>query len=298
MSIHNEGIMNVGNGVQDLRNVAVGHGASVHIGQQDARRDTAALGDTWHFGIVTVLPKETKAVIDVLGLRDDGSGGQRFYTGRFLTQAGASYLVATQPTGPGQRPIMAALTNLRERYDPAVIVLVGIAGVIHTDVALNDVAISTRVVYYDSRKNWRGRTVRRGQELVAPAALTHSVNAFFTAAGDPASLPGFDGSTGGFRVFHGPIGSGEAVLADPDDDIRRFLTDYNDKTLAVEMEAGGLAQFCHDTTTRRGDPLGWVVVRGMSDRADEHKDDHHHDSAAVNAAQAFKYLIPYIRPRL
>jgi adenosylhomocysteine nucleosidase len=152
-------------------------------------------------------------------------------------------------------------------------------------------------VFYENRKLLPGKTLRRGQELQAPSAVTHSVNAFFTTSGDPAALPGH-GGTAPFRVFHGPIGSGEAVLSDADNEIRHYLARYNDKILAVEMEAGGLSQFCHDTTTHSGAPLGWVVIRGISDHADAAKDDRFHDSAAVNAAQTLRHLIPYIRPQL
>jgi len=41
-----------------------------------------------------------------------------------------------------------------------------------------------------------------------------------------------------------------------------------------------------------------VVVRGISDHADTAKDDRHHRSAALNAAQTLRYLIPYLRPQL
>lgn len=41
-----------------------------------------------------------------------------------------------------------------------------------------------------------------------------------------------------------------------------------------------------------------MVVRGISDRADAVKDDRHHDSASLNAAQTLRHLIPYIRLRL
>jgi adenosylhomocysteine nucleosidase len=283
------GITNIGDG-NTVANNAIGENASVHIGHQKSTEKQSSAA--WHFGVVTILAKETRAVLDVLGLTDDGAAGQRFYTGRLDVPGGATNLVVTQPSGQGQRPIMAALTNLRDRYDPAVIALVGIGGGIHGDVAMNDVVVATRVVFYENRKLLPRRTVRRGQELQAPSVITHSVNAFFTASGDPATLPGQ------YHVHNGLIGTGEAVIANAADENRHYLTSYHDKVMAVEMEAGGLAQFCHDTTTRSGAPVGWVVIRGISDRADAAKDDQHHDSAAVNAAQTLRYLIPYIRPRL
>jgi hypothetical protein len=79
-----------------------------------------------------------------------------------------------------------------------------------------------------------------------------AVETFFAAAGEPAALPGFGGSAP-FRVFRG--------VADEE-----------------------VARFCAGTTTRRGNPLAWAVIRG--------------DAADRTAAQTLRYLIPYLRPRL
>lgn len=292
MSPHfdNRGVATFG-GTTNVTNSAVGDGASVHVGHQRAEQEQPS--GAWDVGIVTILPEETRAVLEVLGLSDSGTRGRRFYTG---TLGGETTLVAAQAMGQGQQSIMATLGALRDRYDPAVFVLSGIGGAIHPEIAVDDVVVATRVVFYDRRKVLVGRTLRRGEEHVAPATVIHSINAFFTASGEPAALR--SPRTGReFAVRCGPIGTGEAVVANPDDEIRRYLTAYNDKMLAVEMEAGGLAQFCHETTTKSGLPLGWAVVRGISDGADAAKDDGHHESAALNAAQTVRHLIPYLHPR-
>jgi hypothetical protein len=79
-----------------------------------------------------------------------------------------------------------------------------------------------------------------------------AVDAFFAAGGEPAGLPGFRGEEP-FRIHR------------------------------VTAAAGELARFSATATTRRGNPLAWVVVRG---------------GPARNAAQTLRYLIPYLRPRL
>lgn len=286
---------NINSGVQNVGGTMIGDNTAsdnvIHIGHTESDRSQKAR-DTWHVGVITVLPEEMRAVQTVLGLTDSGTAGQRFYTGRL----DATNIVATQSSAPGNLAVAPAIKNLQDRYDPAVIALVGIAGAIHDKIALDDTIIATRVVYYENRKLVHRGTLRRMQEFQAPTGITQSVNAFASNR-DTATLPGINGATP-FRVHHGPIGSGEAVIANPHDAIRRDLARYNDKVLAVEMEAGGLAQFCQDTTTRSGTPLGWVVVRGISDLADADKDDRHHHSAAVNAAQTMRHLIPHVRPRL
>ena len=185
------------------------------------RRGSAALGDGWHVGIVTVLADETSAVLDVLGI----VGGRRFHTGRMAVPGGVTYLVATPPAGSGG--VAAALRGLRDRYDPAVVVLVG-----HTE----GEATAGEVV------------VTGGREPVVGAMA-----AFFRAAGEPATLPGYGGD-GPFRVVREPAGAD-----------------------------GDVARFCADATTRRGKPLAWAVFQGDTPR---------------NTAQALRYLIPYLRPRI
>lgn len=188
------------------------------------RRGAAALGDGWHVGIVTVAADETAAVLDVFGL----AGGRRFHTGRMAVPGGVTYLVAAPPAG---ERVTEALAALRARHDPSVMVLVGAgpgAG------RANDVLLAVE----DPRN--------RGQTPVLAA-----VTAFFAAAGEPATLPGFDGDAP-FRVRRGAVGP-------PAADVRRFT----------------------------GGTRAWAVIRGVSG-----------DTAARNAAQALRYLVPYLRPRL
>lgn len=286
---------NINSGVQNVGGNMIGDNTAsnntVHVGSSKADQSPKASG-TWHFGVITILPEELRAVLAVLGLADDGAAGQRFYTGRL----DSANVVATQSSAPGNLAVAPAIKNLQDRYDPAVIVLVGIAGAIHDKITLDDTIVATRVVYYESRKLIRRGTLRRMQEFRAAAEIVQSVNAFASNR-STATLPGIKGAAP-FRVHHGPIGSGEAVIAKRKHAIRRDLARYNDKILAVEMEAGGLAQFCEDTTTKSGTPLRWVVIRGISDLADSDKDDRHHPSAAVNAAQTMRHLIPYIRSQL
>jgi hypothetical protein len=129
-------------------------------------RGSAALGDGWHVGIVTVSPEETSAVLDVLGI----GGGRRFHTGRMAVPGGVTYLVATPPIGSGG--VAAALGGLCSRYDPAVVVLVG---------------------------RGPGDVVITGDREPVVGAMA----GFFAAAGEPATLPGYGGDAP-FRVTREP----------------------------------------------------------------------------------------------
>lgn len=160
-------------------------------------RVPAAVGDGWHVGVVTAMAEETRAVLDVFGI----GGGRRFHTGRMAVPGGVTYLVVAPPAGPGG--VTAALTELCARYDPPVVVQVGGHG--------RDVVIMC------------------GREPVHGA-----VDRFFSAAGEPATLPGFGGGAP-FRV-------------------RRHAGDQH----------GDVARFCATATTRRGKPLAWAVIRGTT----------------------------------
>ncbi|MFE3626296.1 hypothetical protein [Streptomyces goshikiensis] len=95
-------------------------------------------------------------------------------------------------------------------------------------------------------------------------------------------------------MYPGPIGSGEAVVADRDSDIRQYLSQYNEKVLAVDMEAGGLSQYWQENSVHDETNPGWIVIRGVSDNADEEKGHAHHELAARNAAHVLRLLLPFL----
>jgi adenosylhomocysteine nucleosidase len=293
------GVVTFGGGTTNVTDSAVGDGASVTIGNPAPQHTRAASGRgfTRGVGVVTILAKEAKAVIKEFGLKEDGASAreQWFYAGNVKVLGAAVDMVATQALGPGQRATMTALGHLRRYYDPAVLVLVGIGGAIHHSIAINDVVVATRVVYYDLRKITSEGVQPRFEDRESPAWMVHAVNSFFTAHGEPAELRVAKSASRAapVRVFHCPIGSGDAVFADRESEIRKRLHAYNDKILAVDMEAGGLSQFCYETPSASGAISGWIVIRGISDHADHAKNDDQHDSAAMNAARTLRSMIPY-----
>ena len=90
----------------------------------------------------------------------------------------------------------------------------------------------------------------------------------------------------------GLIGSGDAVIADAQAEILTYLASFNDKILAVDMEAGGLSLTCYEHSVITGRPCGWVVIRGISDTADPRKNDNSHRIASWHATVALRHLRP------
>lgn len=294
---YNYGIANSG-GTTKVSQSAIGHGATVNSANPAPRGRTAARerADRWDVGVITVLSVETHAVQRALELKQEKAGGLHFHVGKLEADDRSAKVVATQTLAPGQRSTMAAFDNLRRHYDPKVVVLTGIGGGIHPDVILGDVVVATRVVYYDLRKETTTGTCHRGEEREAPAEIGHVINRFFTDNGEPAEFreEGPENVARRFQVRRGPIGSGDAVIADRDSEILKWLAKVNDKILAVDMESGGLSQSCHEQSAMSGRLQSWAVVRGISDDASQHKNDDHHRIAAWHAAVVLRRLIPYL----
>ncbi|WP_433496799.1 hypothetical protein ACQP1K_17595 [Sphaerimonospora sp. CA-214678] len=288
----NSGVVNYG-GTTQISRSAIGHGASVAVSAD--REKGADQPRRTDVGVITVKGNEAGAVHKVLGLRRVPTGGLPFWEGEVNTRGNVVRVAAIRALAQGQRSTVVAFDHLRRHYNPAVVVLTGIAGGIDPELPIGDVVVTTRVVYYDLRKETPDGRRHRGDEKHAPAAIGHAVNSFFTDYGEPARLVGTDddGVTHDYRVHTGPIGSGDAVIADAESEITKYLKAYNDKILAVDMEAGGLMQAFHE----QDGPVavdGWAVVRGISDDASQRKDDSRQNLAAYRAAMVLHSLLPYL----
>ncbi|MFE4755398.1 hypothetical protein ACFRIB_35020 [Streptomyces mirabilis] len=297
--INNRGIISHGNH-NNFSNNAIGANAQASAPAPRHSAEPAIEAEApWDLGIVTILSEELRSVIDELKLhRHRNPNGLYFYQGEHTVPDTTLRIVATQTQSQGQRSTMAALENLRRHYNPRLWALVGIAGGIHDAHArIGNVIVSTDVVYYESRKiNPRGDTRRRGEHRQAPAQVVHAVNAYFTDHGTPARINSENAAGTGdqYEIYPGVIGSGEAVIADRDSDIRSYLTTYHEKVLAVDMEAGGLSQYWQENSVDGIANPGWIVIRGVSDNADQEKSHSHHELAARNAAHVLNQLLPYL----
>ncbi|MGW1074060.1 5'-methylthioadenosine/S-adenosylhomocysteine nucleosidase family protein [Streptomyces sp. NPDC002537] len=301
----NRGIVSHGNN-NNLSNNAIGEHAQVTVttpshgtGTPTDNGRTDEPTAVWDVGVVTILSEELRSVVDELKLkRHKEPSGLYFYRGRHTTPEATLRIVATQSQSQGQRSTMAALENLRRHYEPRLWALVGVGGGIHDEHArIGNVIVATDVVYYENRKiNPRGDVRRRGEHRQAPAPVVHAVNAYFADHGTPAHVHDQSSpyASKEFEVYPGVIGSGEAVIADRESDIRSYLTDYHEKVLALDMEAGGLSQYWQENSVHGGFNPGWVVIRGVSDNADEEKGHGYHGLAARNAAHILRRLLPYL----
>lgn len=302
MTGDNYGVVNHAS-MQVSGGMAVGRGASVTHRQPAAGPAHAGPSrggpDRVDIGCLTVKAVETRAVLAMLARcganpAPDRPDGVRLH---HATMPGATRplrVAAMQLVEPGQRSATAGLEHLRQLCAPTVVALVGIAGGIHPDLRLGDVVVSDEVIYYDLRKETGRRTIHRGQIHRSTVPVRRGLNEFFSDHGEPCAVTDPVGPADAYRVHAGPIGSGEAVVACGDAEIRRYLRTVNDKVLAVETEIGGMAQACFEAGA--DNHPAWLTVRGISDLADRTKSDRHQATAARRAAATFAALVPYLVP--
>lgn len=293
MNRYHIGALHQGTGDINIGESYVGYPEDQHVPPAQPPRPPRAAD----VGVLTVLTEEMRAVVDVFrcAARYETAvapGGARVHRAAFPAVGGGEVrAVAMQTLDRGPSSAALAYHRIRQLYAPPIVLLVGIAGGISDRIDIGDVAISDQVIYYDARRVTPKGTVRRGQDQATAAPLRHRVNDFFLAYGGTVPLDGHRS----VRVLRGPIGSGDAVVTDADSDIRQFLLAYNEKTLAVETEAAGVARAFveepdHDDVLR-----GWLTVRGISDRADRAKGHDRHELAARHAATVLAHLLPFLK---
>ncbi len=246
-------------------------------------------------GILTVLPEELRAVAGVLQTHQNYrtaplAGGPHIHRAEVAAEGGALRVVAMQTLEPGPQSAAAAYHLMRSAFRPSVVLLVGIAGGIRADLAIGDVVVSDEVICYDARRETLSDPRRRGKSHPMTPAMRYRVNEFFLRNGPVVSLP----PAGSFAVFHGPIGSGGAVITDGDSEIRDFLRRFNEKTLAVETEASGVGQAFYEEIDSERTLTGWLAIRGISDLADRHKNRDRQQIASDHAAVVMDRLLPLL----
>jgi adenosylhomocysteine nucleosidase len=244
--------------------------------------------------VLTVLTEELRAVVEVLRRHRHFRsaplpGGSQLYQAEVPAEGADLRVVATQALEPGPQSAAAAYRRLRDALGPPIVLLVGVAGGIRADLAVGDVVIGDEIIYYDARRETVTAARRRGKTQPTRPALRHRVNEFFLRYGSTIALRrGVQ-----VRVFRGPIGSGSAVVTDTGSDIVRFLRRFNEKTLAVETEAGGVGQAFYEEM--ESEPAsGWLTIRGISDLAGPDKGHGWHQLAADNAAAVMDRLLPML----
>lgn len=224
------------------------------------------------FLIISPLEDEREALLDLLPqpklMRPDDQDTRVYHLAELPVEptdgAHGSYRLAiTSPLGMGLVGAATATSDAIRRFKPRYVLLVGIAGGIGDKVQLGDVLIADQLVDYEQQKlTATAQQVRYKAHPADARLLAWAQNFRGWSADVPASRPG----PGTPRRHIGPIITGNKVMAGSDA-IARYRAEWP-KLIGVEMEAGGVASAAFEATSKPG----ILMVRGVSDLADQNKD--------------------------
>ena len=283
-------------------------------------KDSAGVADVT-IGIITALPKEYVAIktalLDCQNWNVAGQGaGRRYVLGRIPSVHGGEHRVALAMADMGNNIASARAALLLEHFSSIeTIIMVGIAGgvpALKSDdhVRLGDIVVSNKhgVIQYDMIKLTEIRAcpippsakLIEAVQLLEAEALTGSrpwekhieaiiqklnqkrpiskTDILYSAVNPEKEIAHPKDSKrliGQPRVFFGAIASANELLKDP---VKRDALRDKFKIKAVEMEGSGIADatWLHEK--------GYLVVRGVCDYCDTHKNDIWQEYAAAAAA--------------
>ena len=250
------------------------------------------------FAIVTALKVERDAVLSRLDeyevVKEDFEP-QVYYRGsiKILGTSECYTVVVTLLLDMGNDEAATATTRLLQRWQPANLFMVGIAGGVRGKVELGDVVVAKFVFYYESAKLTATGEQHRPEQFPTDTLLRS--RAYLYEATEwksriAVARPGSSQVESTLPNVHfEPIASGEKVIADLE--MLPQLLKACPKLAAVAMEGAGVARAARSHNA----PPRFVEVRGICDFADPDKNDDWHGYAA-NAAAAFTIGLLHDRP--
>jgi adenosylhomocysteine nucleosidase len=197
---------------------------------------------------------------------------------------------------PGTVAASTAFADIIREASPQLVCVCGIAGAIIPSLSLGDVVVANKIIYYDRRKITDEGVSREACIYKISAQVVDIVNAYSRENRKGNERRTVDKKPHDFKAIVAPLGCGEAILAKRNSNVKEWLLATDRKTAAVEMESAGVTHALWETTQSHIQRLlGILVVRGISDGADEKKRDEYQYDAAANAAFVLKKLLRYYR---
>ncbi|HYU71946.1 MAG TPA: NB-ARC domain-containing protein [Ktedonobacteraceae bacterium] len=227
------------------------------------------------FVIITALQEELQALLDKLPspqrLPPTDEDVRVYYQAdlpiTFSNGATGAYrLVLMSLLGMGRVQAANATNDAIRRWHPRFVLLVGIAGgIAAAQVKRGDVLIPDQIADYEHQKitndgaqiRWE---VHRADPRLLEAARHQRENWL-----DLIKKRRPQRGKSQYRI--GPMATGDKVVATKDV-LERLRSDWP-KLIGIEMEAGGLASAAFQSARQPG----FLMIRGVSDLADENKDD-------------------------
>lgn len=249
---------------------------------------------TVDFAIITGLVEEFQELRRLFPRLQEDDTDQRhgqWFRGRIQGANGVNYeIVASYQTKKGPLEANSLTTKLVEVWDPAYIILVGIAGTFDKDVKLGDVVVSQQIFYYDPGKAVAGKIRYRPEGYPCSVTLIRQSEALFldrriyrkwqqsgsrSARKKATALAGKFAAEGQKalnkhvpKVHFGTVASGSLVVASKK--LQEKLLRLHGQIIATEMEGAGVL---NASFSMREVPVPAIVIKGISDAADEQKEN-------------------------
>jgi nucleoside phosphorylase len=166
------------------------------------------------------------------------------------------------------------------QLDPSYVLMVGIAAAIKGRARLGDVIVCNQVIYYEQAKQTpKGPEIRpislRADRILLQSAQNLDDKEWHSLVATDGHQ---DGEIGPPRVHFGPFAVGDKVVAHQA--YVSDLTNLHPKLVGVEMESYGVAVAAASALSRPR----FLAIRGVSDFADQQKDDDYRQYASAAAA--------------
>ncbi|MCO6479153.1 MAG: 5'-methylthioadenosine/S-adenosylhomocysteine nucleosidase [Phaeodactylibacter sp.] len=237
-----------------------------------------------NIAILTPIPIEYRAVRPFLDdVREEQKDGLYYTVGIFRGRH-HTFRIALRETGSRNNEAALAAERAIRNYQPAVVLLTGIAGGVK-DAGIGDVVVGTQAYGYETGKSTdegfssRPDVLPYSQELIELARSVERAGEWRRRLSSGASP----------RVFFGPVASGGQVVASTRSEAYRIIKAHYNDTLALEMESIGFARALAAYPHIRA-----INIRGVSDLLDgknaKHDAENQPRAAAHAAAFVFEML--------
>lgn len=203
--------------------------------------------------LLCAIPVEWDSLKSLLqGAVPDPNSNDPAIRGR-MESDGRSFSAALVEVGMGLKPAAMATLKAVDKYNPSLVVFVGIAGGIK-DVKIGDVVIANKVYDYETGKVADGQFQSRSDTRVSRADLI-GIARNLRATYQPEE----------YRIFVGALASGDKVVADIKSTELKRIKSMGSDSLALEMEGSAVL----DAIDRAQSNPDYFLVRGISDLVEE-----------------------------
>lgn len=199
-----------------------------------------------------------------------------------INRSGYNHEIIVTKCDQGNTSAATAYSSL-VHFKPDYVIFVGIAGTCNpAEVNIGDVILPSQIFDVTLKKEKNGVFQTRGEAYRIAGHHVGLVQLFVRKINEELTE---------FKVLNSAIMSDNSVYATDDSKILQSVLMYNDKIDGIEMESAGIysADYERDKTK-----YGVFSIRGVSDNANNVKDDKNHTLAIDNAANVFCNFIEFI----